>query len=146
MNVEEAIKILTAEKGDAVTIFAANPEHDPGRGNGVSCTGFWTDFIDRTFYADSMLDCLNDAVRAYQTQDDYIVTCESVPELVDDLSLVIQLCEATRVNDEQHCARCGLQWPADDPEPPAACQARPKTARNGWEKAKKRLHNGENYD
>lgn len=34
------------------------------------------------------------------------------------------MCEAYRQFDEMHCARCGLQWSTDDPDPPTCRPAR----------------------
>lgn len=59
-----AIKELTREEADSVTIVADNADFD-GPNSKVECRGAWTDFIDKTFSGDSVLDCLLAAVEEH---------------------------------------------------------------------------------
>lgn len=35
------------------------------------------------------------------------------------------MCHATRINDQMHCGKCGMQWDIDDPNPPACRETKP---------------------
>jgi len=64
------IEELRADEGDNIAICCDDPEaFDPGRRVAVDCIGAWTDWSERRFYGESVLQCLARAVTARQQSD-----------------------------------------------------------------------------
>ena len=65
----DAIDELRSEEGDCVTILCDNPDfHGPN--NAVVCCGGWTDWEDRRFSGDTLLEALQAAVAAKDTPNE----------------------------------------------------------------------------
>jgi hypothetical protein len=59
------IEQLRAEEGDSVTILCDDPEAESAdRRLAIDCNGAWTDWRERRFYGESVLQCLALAVTA----------------------------------------------------------------------------------
>lgn len=58
------IERLRAEEGHAVTINCGNPEPPPNAA--IDVVGDWTDWEEKRFPGDSVLQCLHDAVAAME--------------------------------------------------------------------------------
>lgn len=58
----DRINELRKNEGDSVRILCDNPEGPPN--NAIECCGDWTDWKDRRFVGERLIDCLNDACRA----------------------------------------------------------------------------------
>lgn len=59
----KAIQILTQEEGDELCIFSANPEFS-GPNQRIHCSARWTGYKDKVFDGDSLLDCMQKAVKS----------------------------------------------------------------------------------
>ncbi len=59
----EIINLLRSNEADSVTIFCNNPEGPPN--DAVVCNGGWTNFKDRRFEGESLLEALSSAKVAY---------------------------------------------------------------------------------
>ncbi|PTQ12927.1 hypothetical protein CLG96_01940 [Sphingomonas oleivorans] len=58
------INALRADEGDAVMILCDNPDFNGLPNSAIECNGGWTDWRDRRFAGDTLIDCLRAAVSA----------------------------------------------------------------------------------
>jgi hypothetical protein len=59
------INTLRSEEGDSITLICDNPDFNMGANCAVECHGYWTDWWDIRFEADTLLDALSRAFIAY---------------------------------------------------------------------------------
>lgn len=62
IRIARAIIELTQDELDVVTIVYDNPDFD-GSNNIIDCNGEWTDCIDIRFSGNSLIECLEKAVK-----------------------------------------------------------------------------------
>jgi hypothetical protein len=60
-----AINILRQDEGSSVTILGDNPDFNGQPNCAIICNGDWTDWEDRRFAADTLLQCFDAALEAY---------------------------------------------------------------------------------
>jgi len=53
------VDALRAPEGDSVTLLCDNPDGPPN--NAIECNGDWTDWNDRRFSGETILECLREA-------------------------------------------------------------------------------------
>lgn len=64
VRIWDLIEILRDMEGDSVEILSDNADFGNGSNCAIHCNGDWTQFTTRRFEGDTILDCLEDAMRA----------------------------------------------------------------------------------
>lgn len=62
VEIVRLINVLRADEGDSVTILCDNPDFNGQPNCAIICNGDWTDWVDRRFAADTVLDALSMAM------------------------------------------------------------------------------------
>lgn len=60
-EIVQIILALRADEGDSVTILCANPDFNGQPDYAIECNGAWTNWNNRRFAGDTILDCLREA-------------------------------------------------------------------------------------